>query len=92
MYYVLYYQTVEGYIQRREQYRDEHLALAKAAHERGELMLAGALGDPVESAVLVFKGDSPAIAENFAENDPYVKNGLVEGWHVRQWHLVIGSL
>jgi hypothetical protein len=28
--------------------------------------------------------------ENFAKNDPYVKNGLVKNWHIREWTTVIG--
>ena len=66
MHYQLIYELVDDYLSRREQYRAEHLALAKAATERGELMLAGALQDPADQAVLVFEGDSPEVAESFA--------------------------
>ena len=91
MYYLLFYKTVDDHVTRRVSFRDEHLALARAAHDRGELVIAGAFADPVDGAVLVFKGDSPALAEQFARNDPYVKNGLVVDWHVRQWTVVIGG-
>jgi uncharacterized protein YciI len=91
MYYILFYKTVEDYLERREQYRAEHLALAKEALENGELILAGALADPADGAVLVFKGDSPQVAEKFAKNDPYVINGLITEWSVRPWTVVIGG-
>jgi hypothetical protein len=65
--------------------------MAWEAHERGELVLGGALTDPVDSAVLLFKGDSPAAAERFAAADPYVKNGLVKSWRVRPWTTVVGE-
>ena len=54
-------------------------------------MLAGALGDPVDGALLVFRGKDAAIAENFASHDPYVVNGLVTRWEVRPWNVVIGG-
>lgn len=91
MYYILFYKTVEDYLERRGAYRAEHLVLAKEAHERGELVMAGALADPADGAVLVFKGDGPQAAEAFAKNDPYVKNGLIGEWHVRPWTVVIGG-
>ena len=53
--------------------------------------LAGALADPADGAVLVFKADGPDVALEFAQNDPYVKNGLITDWHVRQWSVVIGN-
>ena len=62
-----------------------------ASHDRGELFLAGALSEPADTAVLVFKADSPKIPEDFARNDPYVMNGLITEWSVRPWIVVIGS-
>jgi uncharacterized protein len=91
MHYLLFYDLVDGYIEKRGVFREQHLALARAAHDRGELVLAGAFSKPADGAVLVFKGDSPAAAEAFARADPYVKNGLVKGWRVRPWTVVIGG-
>ena len=91
MYYILFYKTVENYVERRAPYRDAHLAYANAAHERGELVMAGALDEPADSAVLVFKGEGPSAAEKFAQNDPYVKDGLITEWKVRPWTVVIGG-
>jgi uncharacterized protein YciI len=91
MYYILFYKTVDNYVERRKPFRELHLGHATVAHERGELVLAGALEDPADSAVLVFKGESPAVAENFAKNDPYVLNGLIVEWNVRPWSVVIGG-
>ncbi len=91
MHYLLLYDVVPDYVERRQAFRAEHLALARAAHERGELLLGGALADPVDGAVLLFQGESGAAAEAFAAADPYVKNGLVTRWRVRQWTIVIGA-
>lgn len=88
--YLLIYELAPDYLARRAAFRAEHLTLAWAAHERGELVLGGALAEPADGAVLFFQGDSPAIAEAFARADPYVRNGLVRSWRVRPWTTVVG--
>lgn len=91
MHFLLIYELVPDYVQRREALRAEHLRLAWQAHERGELLLAGALAEPTDQAVLLFQGDSPEPAERFARSDPYVLNGLVKTWKVRAWTTVVGD-
>jgi uncharacterized protein YciI len=91
MYYILSYDYVEDAVARRAPFRQAHLGLAREAHERGELVLAGALADPVDGAVLVFRADDPSTVERFANADPYVKNGVVTGWRIRPWTVVIGG-
>jgi uncharacterized protein len=91
MHYMLFYEVEANFIQKRAQYRTEHLALAWQAHEKGELLLAGALDEPIDTAVLLFQAASPAVAEQFAAADPYVRNGLVKKWRVRQWNTVVGE-
>ncbi len=91
MHYILFYDVVDNYVERRAQFREAHLKYGKEAYDRGELVLGGALADPVDGAVLVFRGASPEIAETFAKNDPYVVNGLVKSWRVRKWVTVIGD-
>lgn len=91
MHYLLIYDVVPDYVERRAPLRAEHLALARAAADRGELVLGGALADPVDGAVLLFTGDSPAAAEAFAAADPYVRHGLVTRWRVRTWTTVVGD-
>ena len=91
MHTILFYDVVDDYVERRASFRQLHLDLARQAQQRGELVLAGALADPADGAVLVFRGESPAVAEAFAKADPYVKNGLVKSWRVRKWTTVIGG-
>jgi uncharacterized protein YciI len=90
-YFALEYNTVENFLERRLAYRQEHLRLVGEAHERGALLLAGPLGDPPEGALLVFRAASADVVEEFARHDPYVTNGLVTGWRVRPWTLVVGA-
>ena len=91
MHYFLIYDLAPDYLERRGQYRTEHLALAWQAHERVELLRAGVLAEPVDQAMLLFQCDSPAVAEAFARNDPYVAHGLVSAWRVRPWTTVVGE-
>ena len=91
MHYLLFYEVTPDYVERRAQFRAEHLTLAWQAHERGELLLGGALTDPVDGALLLFQGTSPEVAARFAEADPYVRNGLVTRWQVRPWLTVVGE-
>lgn len=89
MRWVLCYELVDDYLERRAPLREAHLRLAREGHERGELLLAGALADPSDRALLIFAGDSPAAAEAYARADPYVREGLVTSWRVRQWNEVL---
>ena len=91
MYHLLIYDLVADHVERRGPFRAEHLGLANEAHERGEILLAGAHGDPIEGATFVFTVDDPAVAERFVENDPYLKAGLVTHWRVVPWHVVVGG-
>jgi uncharacterized protein YciI len=91
MHYLLMYDLVSDYLERRAAYREAHLELAWAATERGELLLAGALAEPTDTAMLLFQGDSAAAAEAFAKADPYVLAGLVTRWRVREWTTVVGE-
>ena len=90
-YYLLEYVLVDDYLARRGSFREAHLELAREATRRGDLMLAGALADPPDRAILVWRTDDRAVVEHFAENDPYVRAGLVTSWNVRPWTVVIGD-
>ena len=90
-YYALFYYVVDDFVARRAEFREEHLRLVREAHRRGELLLAGALTDPTDRALLVFRAADRSVAEDFAGNDPYVKKGLVTRWEVRPWAVVIGN-
>lgn len=91
MHYILFYDVIDDYVEKRAQFRELHLKHARAAYDRGELVLGGALADPVDGAVLVFRGESAEAVEQFAKSDPYVLNGLVKQWRVRKWNTVIGN-
>lgn len=91
MHYLLFYDVVPEYVVRRQPFRSAHLAYARPFIERGELVLGGALADPVDGAVLLFRAESPGVAQDFAAADPYVREGLVTRWRVRPWTTVVGA-
>jgi uncharacterized protein YciI len=91
VYYLLQYDYVENAVERRAPFREAHLELARASLARGELLLGGALADPVDSALLVFRVDERSVVERFVAEDPYVRNGIVTRWRIRPWTVVIGA-
>ena len=91
MHYLLTYELAPDYMERRAEFRKEHLALAWAAQERGELFLAGACAEPADMSLLVWNTDGPDVIEQFARADPYVIHGLVTGYKIRQWNTVVGA-
>ena len=91
MYFVLFYDYVPDVAERRAPHRAGHLALASEYHERGELVMGGAWSDPLDGAALVFRTADRATVEAFVEADPYVRNGIVTGWRIREWTVVVGG-
>jgi uncharacterized protein YciI len=87
----LTFDLTEDYLERRAPHRDEHLALARAAHERGELLLAGAFSEPADKSLFVWATDDESVIERFIAADPYVKNQVVTGWQIRHWNVAVGA-
>ena len=90
-YFALLYDVVDNFTERRTPFREAHLRLVRDANARGLIQFAGALGDPPDGALLVFRADNADVAERFARADPYVMQGLVTGWRVRPWNVVVGD-
>ena len=90
MHHLLIYELAVDYLERRMEYRPAHLKLAWQAVADGTMVLGGAVGEPLEGAILLFESDSPEAAKAFARSDPYVLNGLVRSWRVVPWHTVVG--
>ena len=91
MYFLLFYDYVENIVERRAPVREAHLSLVREYAARGELVLAGAFADPVDGAALAFKVDDRAKVKEFVGKDPYVIDGLVTKWRIREWTVVVAS-
>ncbi len=89
-YFALTYDVVDDFVNQRMRFRPAHLREVHEARDRGELIMAGALGEPA-GALLIFRAADKSTAEKFATNDPYVKQGLVKNWRVRPWTVVVGQ-
>jgi len=90
-YFALFYDVVDNFADKRMPFREPHLKLINEAHQRGEIVMAGPLGDPLEQAMIIFRAADASTPENFARNDPYVKQGLVKNWRVKPWNVVVGG-
>ncbi|MGI8808852.1 MAG: YciI-like protein [Acidimicrobiales bacterium] len=91
MHWLLTYDYVDDIATRRAPFREGHLGLVRELHDRGALLMAGAVGDPIEGALLVFTVEDQAVVEDFVAQDPYVREGLVTAWRVRPWNVVVGQ-
>jgi uncharacterized protein len=91
IYFALEYEVVPNFVERRAPFRDEHLAHVRAARDRGEILMAGAVGEPPDGALLIFKAADASVAEAFADADPYVRQQLVVRRRVRRWHVVVSA-
>ena len=91
MYYILFYNYVDNIIEKRVPFREAHLALATSFVESGELLLGGAFANPADGAILIFKVGNKTQVVAFVKQDPYVQNGLVTSWNIREWSVVVGA-
>jgi uncharacterized protein YciI len=73
MYYMLFYDYVDDYLERRDAFREAHLAWANQALQSGELKMAGAFTERPYSAALIFDVDDISVIERFVEHDPTYK-------------------
>ena len=91
-YYALIYYVVDNYVERRMQFREEHLRLANESVKRGEMFLGGAFSDPADRALLLFHVHDVSVVEDFVKGDPYYINGLIVRYEIRLWNVVIGNV
>lgn len=91
MYWLLLYDYVDDMAERRQSFREAHLALVRDAHDQGTLLAAGGLVDPLDGAALLFRADDASVVEDFVGRDPYVREGLVTAWRIRHWAVVVGG-
>jgi uncharacterized protein YciI len=90
--FLLIYDYAPDYMDKRAAVRPAHLELARASVARDELQLGGAVPqDDPPFGLLLFKGETAQVAEDFARADPYSTQGVVTSWRVREWVTVVGE-
>ncbi|CAM6066390.1 unnamed protein product [Sphagnum tenellum] len=90
-YFAVVYDYVPDILERRGQYRAEHLALANQLVDEGKVLLGGAWGSPVDGALLIFYVHNIKEVQRFIDKDPYVRNGLVTKVDIRPYAVAVGS-
>ena len=91
MYYVLFYDYVKDVAERRAPFRQQHLSLLTNLRAQGKVVMGGAWNNPLDGAAIVFRGPDQSIVEGFMKEDPYLANGLVTQWRIREWNVVVGG-
>jgi uncharacterized protein YciI len=88
-YFILFYKTIDDYKEKRAPYRSLHFEYIKDYIKRGEIIMGGALENPADEAIIIFHCSDRSVAESFAKSDPYVINGVISSWRVREWNEVV---
>lgn len=84
MKYVLFYESADDVLAKAPAHFDAHVARGSDFYDQGSLLLYGPFGDPQqEGSMAVFT--SREAAEEFASGDPFVLNGVVRKWQIREW-------
>ena len=86
--FLLLYDYPDDVLERRAPHREEHLELVRQWKEDGRLLLAGAIGDPVNGGALAFRVDDETEIDDFMNADPYVREGVIIGHRVEPWNVV----
>ncbi|HET6276466.1 MAG TPA: YciI family protein [Candidatus Cybelea sp.] len=89
MKYVLFYQASPEVLARAPIHGAAHRAHWNAFLADGTLLMIGPFSNPSEGALAIFT--TREAAERFASADPFVRNGVVDTWYVREWMEAIGS-
>jgi uncharacterized protein len=82
--YLMTYRAVPDFAALARQHGPAHLARLREFHERGVLLMAGPLEEPMNGDAIGLFTTRDA-AEEFIAGDPFVRHGVVAGWTVRPW-------
>jgi uncharacterized protein YciI len=86
--YVLTYESAEDVREKAPLHFAAHRARWQEFLDRGTLLLIGTFTD-LEGSMAVYA--TREAAEEFAQTDPFVLNGVVRGWRIREWNEAIGK-
>ena len=85
MKYVLFYESADDVLNKAPAHFPAHQARLQEFHARGDLLMVGTFGDPQEQGSMAIFA-TRAAAEAFVEGDPFVLNGVVRRWEIREWN------
>jgi uncharacterized protein YciI len=86
--YVLFYESADDVASKAPAHFPAHEARLGEFHSQGTLLMVGTFGNPQEEGSMAVFTTREA-AEEFARGDPFVLNGVVRNWFVRDWDEVL---
>jgi uncharacterized protein YciI len=90
MKYVLLYESADDVASKAPAQFPAHKARLDEFHARGDLLMVGTFGDPqTQGSMAIFR--TREAAEEFAREDPFVLNGVVARYEIRDWNEVLTS-
>jgi uncharacterized protein YciI len=90
MKYVLFYESSDDVASKAPAHSPAHRARFGDFHAAGTLLMLGAFANPQEEGSMAIFTTREG-AEEFARGDPFVLNGVVRAWHVREWNEVLAE-
>ena len=81
---VLFYHPAPDVLAKAPVHFPAHKARLDEFQRRGELLAVGTWADPREGSMAVFR--SRPAAEAFAKDDPFVTNGVVSRYDIKDWN------
>jgi uncharacterized protein YciI len=87
---VLFYESADDVMSKAPEHFPAHSARLGEFHARGSLEMVGTFGNPQEEGSMSIFNSREA-AEEFAAGDPFVLNGVVRNWYLREWDEVLAA-
>jgi uncharacterized protein YciI len=84
MLHALFYEPADDVASKAPAHFPAHHARLEEFHGRGDLLMVGTFGNPQEEGSMAIFSSREA-AEEFAQGDPFVLNGVVRAWRVLDW-------
>ena len=91
MHYLMFYDVADDYAEKRMPFRAAHIAYARKAVARGDLVLGAPSRARPMGPCLCFAAPRRPSPKRLPPGS-YVVNGLVRQWRVREWTTVVGAL
>ena len=88
--YVLFYESADDIASKAPAHFPAHLARWKEFQGQGTLLMIGTFANAQEEGSMAIFTTREA-AEAFARSDPFVLNGVVRRWSIREWNEVIAN-
>lgn len=82
--YVVFYESADNVAAKAPAHFAAHRARWKEFADRGDLLMIGTFADAQQhGAMSIFQ--TREAAEAFVRSDPFVLNGVVSRWEIREW-------